>query len=135
MLQLNHGHSQQLVDALLQRLPQVPAALRQRLLAGAEGNPFYLEELVTLGRRALTVQHDGATVEGTLEYAFSHQMLHQVTYGTVLKPMRRELHARTARWLASQRGARAHDHLAATAEHYLQAGLDDALNIWRKACG
>jgi class 3 adenylate cyclase/predicted ATPase len=41
-------HAGQLADALLARLPQAPAALRQRLIDGAEGNPFYMEELVNM---------------------------------------------------------------------------------------
>jgi class 3 adenylate cyclase/tetratricopeptide (TPR) repeat protein len=41
-------HAAQLADALLARLPQAPATLRQRLIDGAEGNPFYMEELVNM---------------------------------------------------------------------------------------
>ena len=37
-----------LADALLARLPHAPAALRQRLIDGADGNPFYMEELVNM---------------------------------------------------------------------------------------
>ncbi len=37
-----------LADALLARLPQAPPALRQRLIDGAQGNPFYMEELVNM---------------------------------------------------------------------------------------
>ena len=40
------------------------------------------------------------------EYAFKHQMLHQVTYATVLKRVRRELHGKVARWLAGRTGFR-----------------------------
>ena len=56
------------------------------------------------------------------EYAFRHQILHQVTYDTVLKRTRRELHDKVARWLASQTGLRALDFLGAIAEHYEKAG-------------
>ncbi len=37
-----------LADALLARLPEAPAALRQRLVDGAEGNPFFMEELLNM---------------------------------------------------------------------------------------
>jgi tetratricopeptide (TPR) repeat protein len=40
------------------------------------------------------------------EYAFHHQILHQVTYDTVLKTsVKRQAHARTADWLAHHAGA------------------------------
>ena len=37
-----------LADELLKKLPQVPAALRELVTAGADGNPFYMEELVKM---------------------------------------------------------------------------------------
>ena len=37
-----------LADALLCKLPEVPATLRELVTAGAEGNPFYMEELVNM---------------------------------------------------------------------------------------
>ncbi len=56
------------------------------------------------------------------EYAFHHQILHQVTYDTVLKRSKRELHAKVAQWLASLTGLRASDFLGTIAEHYERAG-------------
>src|SRR6185436_1891274 len=40
--------SQELTEALLQRLDDIPAALRAVITDGAEGNPFYMEELVKM---------------------------------------------------------------------------------------
>ena len=40
--------SRALVDEILQRVDQVPDSLRDLIVAGAEGNPFYLEELVKM---------------------------------------------------------------------------------------
>jgi predicted ATPase len=45
---LGRHASRELADELLQKLPQVPAALRELLTAGADGNPFYMEELVMM---------------------------------------------------------------------------------------
>ena len=59
------------------------------------------------------------------EYAFSHQMLHQVTYDTVLKRTRASCHAKVAQWLAAlaEHGSqRASDFLGIAAEHFEQAG-------------
>ena len=200
---LDPHQSRLLTDEMLKRLPQVPAGLRELVMRGAEGNPFYMEELVkmlvdegaidtagehwsvrpdkllaahvpqtltgvlqarldslqlgeklalqdasvigfvfwdqalaaldvhaiealpALLRRELAVAHREASFEGTREYAFKHQLLHQVTYDTVLKPLRRALHAHVATWLAGLGGARANDFLGATAEHFQRA--DDHL--------
>jgi tetratricopeptide (TPR) repeat protein len=45
---LDDGASAALVDELLQKLPAIPAALRALLTGRAEGNPFYMEELVKM---------------------------------------------------------------------------------------
>ena len=204
---LDKTGSRMLANELLKRLPEVPAALRELVIGGAEGNPFYMEELVKMlidqgaidtamsetGQWALHADKLLATqVPGTLtgvlqarldglpapekvalqeasvigqvfwdqalfaldarakealpalvarelalpradagrdlggddlrEYAFRHQILHQVTYETLLRRRRRELHAEVAQWLARLTGLRARDFLGATAEHYERAG-------------
>lgn len=45
---LDEALSQELAEALLQRLREVPDALRTLVISGAEGNPFYMEELVKM---------------------------------------------------------------------------------------
>jgi class 3 adenylate cyclase/tetratricopeptide (TPR) repeat protein len=45
---LGKADSQVLAEVLLQRLDEVPAALRALVTGGAEGNPFYMEELVKM---------------------------------------------------------------------------------------
>ena len=45
---LDKAHSRELADTLLQRIGEVPAALRALVISGAEGNPFYMEELVKM---------------------------------------------------------------------------------------
>jgi len=192
-----------LAGELLKKLTEVPAALRELVTGGAEGNPFYMEELVkmlidqgaiethgqhseswtlrpqtfldtrvpqtltgvlqarldglpapeklalqhasivghvfwdqalaaldaraaallpSLVRRDLVVPRDAETLDGWREYAFRHQLLHQVTYDTVLKRVRSELHGNMARWLSGLTGSRANDFLGITADHYERAG-------------
>ena len=53
-------------------------------------------------------------------------MLHQVTYDTVLKRDKRELHRRAAHWLAAKTGGRVGEHLGLIADHFERAG--DAAN-------
>lgn len=48
LLPLDGQCSDALADALLRHLPEVPAPLRALLTGGAEGNPFYMEELVNM---------------------------------------------------------------------------------------
>ena len=199
---LSKGDSRELANELLKKLPQVPAALRELLISSAEGNPFYMEELLkmlidqgaiqtgevwmvsaqrllltkvpptltgvlqarldglpaaekralqqasvvgavfwdqalaavdmqaaeqlpALVRRELTPPRADARIEGLREYTFKHQVLHQVTYETVLKRHKREGHARVAQWLAgltAQGRLRGGDFLGLAAEHYELAG-------------
>ena len=196
---LGKDMSRLLVGELLKKLPDVPAALRELLTGGAEGNPFYMEELVkmlidqsaietgevwnvnaerllltkvpatltgvlqarldglpaperltlqqasvigsvfwdralmaldekaretlpALVRRELALPRADSANDDLREYAFKHQILHQVTYATVLKRTRRDLHGKLARWLAAQTGLRANDFLGAAARHFELAG-------------
>ena len=200
---LDKGMSRRLAAELLKKLPNTPSALPELVTAGAEGNPYYMEELVkmladqgaiethgaasehwtlhpekllatrlpttltgviqarldelprperlalqqasvvglvfwdqslaaldpsalqalpALCRRGLIRLQPDARLEGAREYAFQHQILHHVTYETLLRHDRRELHARAAHWLAGLTSARAGDFLGPTAEHYEQAG-------------
>ena len=197
---LSKDMSRLLADELLKKLPEIPAALRELLTSSAEGNPFYMEELVkmlidqgaiqtgpvwkvdaerllftkvpptltgvlqarldglpaaerralqkasivgavfwdralaaiephaaeqlpALVQRELTLPRADTQVEGLREYAFRHQVLHQVTYDTVLRRHKREGHARVAQWLAAlteQGGLRAGDLLGVVAGHFEQ---------------
>jgi class 3 adenylate cyclase/tetratricopeptide (TPR) repeat protein len=45
---LDEALSQELAEALLQRMRDVPDTLRAMVIGGSEGNPFYMEELVKM---------------------------------------------------------------------------------------
>ena len=197
---LGQLHAPALARALLQHLQSPPEALLQLLVQRADGNPFYMEELVRMliddgvidaRRQPWRLRHgwqDSARVPGTLvgvlqarlqalpadelaalqrasvvgpvfwdralaaidttapatlpalqgrglvvarahsafsdtqEQAFHHQLLHDVTYDTVLKAERREGHARVAAWLAERVADRAGEFLGITAAHFERAG-------------
>ena len=201
---LDEAASRLLAGELLQKLPDIPAGLSELLVDRAEGNPFYMEELLrmlidrsairtgetwtvnaerllvsqvpptltgvlqarldglpaqekralqqasvvgavfwdlplsaveeeavrhlpALVQRELTLPRPDAVLEGLREYAFRHQVLHQVTYDTVLRRAKREGHAKVARWMAQmteQGGLRAGDLLGLAAEHFERAGDD-----------
>ena len=202
---LSKGYSRDLANELLKKLPEIPAALRELLTSSAEGNPFYMEELLkmlidqgaihtgepwkvnadrllvthvpptltgvlqarldglpapekralqqasvvgavfwdqalaaveaqaaeqlpALVQRELTLPRADAQLDGlhagVREYAFRHQVLHQVTYDTVLKRDKREGHVKVAQWLAGlaeQGSLRAGDFLGLAAEHFEHA--------------
>ncbi|MEO7850694.1 MAG: adenylate/guanylate cyclase domain-containing protein [Rubrivivax sp.] len=197
---LDKRASRELANELLQRLDAVPAALREVVIGGAEGNPFYMEELVrmliddgvivpgaerwrlvehkllaahvpptltgvlqarldslppseklalqqaaaigfvfwdqtlaaldarsvqaldSLVKRSLVVPREHTALDGLTEFAFKHQILHQVTYDSLLKRQRLDFHARIADWMAHFGGDRQGETLGPTAEHYERAG-------------
>jgi class 3 adenylate cyclase/tetratricopeptide (TPR) repeat protein len=45
---LSKRDSRHLVEEILQKVKQVPVALRELVVSGAEGNPFYVEELIKM---------------------------------------------------------------------------------------
>jgi class 3 adenylate cyclase len=123
-----------LTGVLQARLDGLPAPERRALQeASVIGQVFWDQALAALDakapaalaalvRRGLTPPRLNATLVGMREYAFSHQILQEVTYATLLRRTKRLLHARAASWLAGLTGARASDFLGATAEHFELAG-------------
>ena len=69
------------------------------LLALDEQTEATLPRLV---QRELALPRHEAELDGLREYAFKHAILHQVTYGTVLKRQRKLLHGKLAHWLKEQ---------------------------------
>ncbi len=45
---LSKENSRRLVDEILKKVPDLPAAIRELVVGGAEGNPFYLEEFIKM---------------------------------------------------------------------------------------
>jgi ABC-type oligopeptide transport system substrate-binding subunit len=59
---LSKWDSRRLVAEILQRVDQVPETLRDLIVTGAEGNPFFIEELVKM------LVEDGVIVKGEKEW-------------------------------------------------------------------
>jgi class 3 adenylate cyclase len=131
------------LQARLDALPSRELAALQR--ASVVGPVFWSEALAALDsaapsalpalhRRELVRPRAGSAFAGTDEHQFAHALLHEVTYGTVLKADRLAGHAAAARWLAGRTGARADEFLALTAEHHERAGDSaQALDCWDRA--
>jgi len=125
-----------LTGVLQARLDRLPKAERLALQeASVIGQVFWDQALAALDRQAptalpalvergLTVPRLEAGLDDVREYGFAHQILHHVTYDTLLKRAKRVLHGRAAAWLSSLTGARANDFLGATAEHFELAGQE-----------
>ena len=209
---LTGERSNQLVAALLARIDQPPASLAPLLAEAAEGNPFFMEELLRmliddgaidadgehwhvdaerlrvtrvpgtlvevlqarldalppaerraqqqasvvgftfwdealrhleraagdaltgLEQRGLTVRQAVSTFDGCVEYVFKHHLLQQVTYDTVLRRWRRELHRAVAVWIRQRSGTRSAEFGPLIAGHLELAGdTRAAADAWQRA--
>ena len=133
-----------LTGVLQARLDALEPAARHALqMASVIGPVFWddaLRALDTRGPGALPTLHAKSLVRprptsafaDTAEEAFQHHLLHQVSYDTVLKPHKREAHARAAAWLTQRVGDRGDEYLGITAEHCARAGEHAQAFDWFK---
>lgn len=123
-----------LVGVLQARLDRLPAdalsALQQASIVGPVFWDAALAELDAeapallpgLAQRTLVHEQPASAFAQAREHAFEHALLHEVTYGNVLGPVRREGHARAARWMAQRLAGRSSEFRAQVAEHHARAG-------------
>ena len=69
---LSKWDSRRLVAEILQKVEQVPETLRDLVVAGAEGNPFFIEELIKM------LIEDGVIVKGEERWRLEPARLMQV---------------------------------------------------------
>ena len=123
-----------LTGILQARIDRLSASQRRLLQqASVIGSVFWDQALLWLTPDAspclsALVQHrlvlplPDTSLDNMRSYVFAHQLLHQVTYDTVLKQVKLELHGHVAQWLTTLTSARAKDYLAITALHFAKAG-------------
>jgi class 3 adenylate cyclase/tetratricopeptide (TPR) repeat protein len=59
------------------------------------------DELIAgLGRRAIVFEQAQSSYSGRREFSYKHALTHEVAYGTLPRPERRELHRLVAEWLS-----------------------------------
>ena len=133
------GVLQARLDALL--LPQ-RRALQQASVVGAVFWDDALaaldarapSSLLALCQRALALPHAQSAFGDAQEFAFRHHLLHEVTYGTVLKRDKREQHHRAALWLLARSAGRGAEFAGLIAEHFERAGVPErAAEHWALA--
>ncbi|MBL8360798.1 MAG: AAA family ATPase [Rubrivivax sp.] len=91
-------------------------------------------ELPALHARGLALPQAESSFDGTREYGFRHHLLHQVTYGTVLKADKRAAHAQVAQWLQARGLGRENELASQIAEHHERGGdTQQALLYWTRA--
>jgi class 3 adenylate cyclase/tetratricopeptide (TPR) repeat protein len=102
-------------DQVVERIlnPEVPQA---------EPSTRVHERLGALSGKELIFPHETSAFDRTNEYIFKHAILHDVTYESVLKRMRRTYHAQVAQCLIELSGERAAEYAGRIGEHYEQAG-------------
>jgi len=113
----------------LQQASVVGAQFWDEALAAID--PQAPEQLDGLSRRELALPQTQSAFEGAREYSFRHHLLHQVTYGTVLKPDKRAAHGHAARWLEGRSQGRENELASQIAEHFERAGdTEQAIAYW-----
>jgi serine/threonine protein kinase/tetratricopeptide (TPR) repeat protein len=75
---LSQLSSRRLVRELLKKMPEVPTALRDLIVDRADGNPFYIEELIK------TLIDDGVIVKGDDKWSVDQSRLSNVRIPTTL---------------------------------------------------
>ncbi|HNT54774.1 MAG TPA: tetratricopeptide repeat protein [Anaerolineaceae bacterium] len=76
------------------------------------------QALAELSRRELIAVRAGSLFAGAGEYVFSHAIVQEVTYESILKRQRRLYHRQVARWLMHRSGDRVDEQAGAIAEHF-----------------
>lgn len=128
-----------LVGLLQARLDALPPPARQAACAASiVGAVFWTAALAEVDAAAppalgeLQWRHwvhaEPSAFADTAEHRFDHHLLHQVTYDTVPRAVRRSGHAAVARWLLQRTAERAPEFLAVAGEHAERAG-DAALAL------
>lgn len=77
--------------------------------------------LLSLVAREVIYTRPHSTFANAQEFAFKHNLFHEVIYGTVTKEQRRLYHAETAHWLAEHAGDRVDEFSGWIADHFERA--------------
>jgi tetratricopeptide (TPR) repeat protein len=93
------------------------------------------EHLTLLKGKELIFERPKPTFAGTHEYIFKHAILHDVTYESVLKRLRRAYHAQVAQCLIELSGERAGEYAGRIGEHYERSEMASQAADWYARAG
>jgi len=90
-----------------------------------------------LRRREMVFRRDRSTFENADEYLFKHALMRDVIYESLLKRIRRTLHAAAAGWLVAvtERSHRSEEYAAIIAGHYEAAEAFEQAALWNQRAG
>jgi predicted ATPase len=88
---------------------------------GAHDPAAVRSDLHELVRREFVRRSRSSTLAGDDEYAFWHNLVHEVAYTHIPRAHRADLHRRVAEWIEQAAGDRVADRAELLAHHYLQA--------------
>jgi class 3 adenylate cyclase/tetratricopeptide (TPR) repeat protein len=94
-----------------------------------------IDRLSALNRKELIFQRPVSSFAETHEYIFKHAILHDVTYESVLKRLRRAYHAQVAESLIELSGERAGEYAGRIGEHFERAGMAAQAAAWYGSAG
>ena len=93
-----------------------------------------LNNLDSLQNRTMIFQRDTSAFSDATEFSFTHGILRDVVYETVLLKQRRDYHSLVADWLIAQRGAGAVEMNSVIAAHLVEAGRsEEGIDYFLKA--
>jgi tetratricopeptide (TPR) repeat protein len=93
------------------------------------------QRLGMLKGKELIFERPQPSFAGTHEYIFKHAILHDVTYESVLKRLRRAYHAQVAQSLIELSGERASEYAGRIGEHYERAEMGTRAADWYVRAG
>jgi class 3 adenylate cyclase/tetratricopeptide (TPR) repeat protein len=119
--------------SLLQQASVIGQVFWSSALQAVRGDkPVSEQELELLTRRGFIYPREPSTFASDEEYHFHHALLRDVAYQALLKPDRKEHHARVAGWLIEtiQGSGRVGEFASLVAGHYEQAGENSLAADW-----
>jgi class 3 adenylate cyclase/tetratricopeptide (TPR) repeat protein len=104
-------------------------------LAGSETPDMTRQRLGTVKSKELIFERPTSSFTGTHEFIFKHAILHDVTYESVLRRLRRAYHAQVAECLVELSGERAGEYAGRIGEHFERAGMAGQAAAWYGRAG
>jgi tetratricopeptide (TPR) repeat protein len=123
--------------SVLHRAAVIGRSFWDRAVAALGDDGEVTGPLAELRTRELVFGRETSSIADADEYVFKHAVLREVAYGSVLRRLRRDYHARAAAWLSAVADAtdRADEFAALVAAHHDAAGQAGEASTWYLRAG